>query len=96
MASTFFYFRVISGVKRRWNIIVQVSLRSLTCSSRDLASSETNSGMLRVVWRPIPAGWHRSSDYARTDGQTDGRGGVGWKEQTAIKENKENHDGGEG
>lgn len=40
---------------------------SLTCSSRDLASSETNSGMLRVVWRPIPAGWHRSSDYARTE-----------------------------
>lgn len=60
-------------IKRSWNVVVSMSLKqrqaqSLTCSSRDLASSETNSGMLRAVWRPIPAGWHRSSDYARTEG----------------------------
>ncbi|TNN74865.1 hypothetical protein EYF80_014965 [Liparis tanakae] len=33
-----------------------------TCSRRDLASFETDSGMLSAVWRPIPAGWHPSKD----------------------------------
>lgn len=52
---------------------------TLTCSSRDLASSETDSGMLRAVCRPIPAGWHRSRDCVL--------GREWWKEERQISIN---------
>lgn len=41
--------------------------RVLTSTSSDMASSDTNSGTLRAVWRLIPAGWHCSRDWGRRE-----------------------------
>lgn len=75
------FFLAMPDPQQQQNSLVRAdkSVRTPTCSSRDLASSETDSGMLRAVWRPIPAGWQRSSDCS----EDERRGGA--------KDERDNH-----